>query len=199
MVWSPGRLAEIAVRVPMSEALVGAVAAVGLEIASVTWATLAPGMVRSWSWAGMVGSVVSAMVFGVCLAWVATVAVGSVLEWTARSDKDRAVARVLLLSPLPWTCPVLMWSALAMLGSMRGSAMAPSPSWEGWPGVEVLGSRWWFLGVAIAYVWLLRHAAWRLDQLFARGAAACPGCGYDLRGLEEEERCPECGRARGHG
>jgi len=27
-----------------------------------------------------------------------------------------------------------------------------------------------------------------------RARGRCPDCGYDLRGLEFSERCPECGR-----
>ncbi|MHC5003264.1 MAG: hypothetical protein ACYTJ0_09080 [Planctomycetota bacterium] len=70
--------------------------------------------------------------------------------------------------------------------------------WIGWvTGIMV----WWVLlsAAGTGAVWLLAYA-WRVHR--GRGAARqadrlasgrCARCGYDLRGLEFNERCPECG------
>ena len=70
-----------------------------------------------------------------------------------------------------------------------------------WRGTFLGIGCWWLAFMAIcavlvALTWSLTHFSLgrRLDRHQARLAQGrCGYCGYDLRGLEFHERCPECG------
>jgi hypothetical protein len=70
--------------------------------------------------------------------------------------------------------------------------------WYGWLASALM---WWVaLTLLIVFTLTLAEYAWRIRRarLGARGAeraatGLCPACGYDMRGLEFSERCPECG------
>jgi hypothetical protein len=75
------------------------------------------------------------------------------------------------------------------------------PPQRRWLSLAVNAALWW---IALSFAsWVLVHAArliWlitsarKLGRQFARQSAGqCIHCGYDLRGLDFNERCPECG------
>ncbi|MDY7107530.1 MAG: hypothetical protein SYC29_02735 [Planctomycetota bacterium] len=83
----------------------------------------------------------------------------------------------------------------------RAAAPAARPPQRTWLGSIVGTAMWWMILTFVAFITIrlmqfatmimrAQHAARMADRL-ARGR--CPSCGYDLRGLEFNERCPECG------
>jgi len=94
----------------------------------------------------------------------------------------------------------------ALTGALRGEPeyderrMTARSRWL-WPRWLVNAGMWWVMLYLVCLVamiparivWLLarRRAAQRDTELRRRGL--CPSCGYDLRGLEFHDRCPECG------
>jgi hypothetical protein len=73
-----------------------------------------------------------------------------------------------------------------------------SPVYRGWFGNVAL---WWialFVGFGVALLVVRVVALFTLQNRAARRAAyraegRCATCGYDIRGIEFSERCPECG------
>jgi hypothetical protein len=56
-----------------------------------------------------------------------------------------------------------------------------------------------FIGVAVAWAWLCRGVAMRaLRRAAAHDHLLCPDCTYDLRALDANGTCPECGRVYEH-
>ena len=52
------------------------------------------------------------------------------------------------------------------------------------------------LPVAITCAFMQRHASRYFRALLVEhDYSLCPECGYTLRGLPEQHKCPECGRA----
>jgi hypothetical protein len=170
-------------------ALLWAWAIPGAEPHATPWATLGP---RGWVGAGGVAAFVAVFAGAVVL----------LARGRARSLLDGAGTRAVMLSLVPWTIVALAWAPLAALHGLGSPGVSIRSGWEPWMGstlVAVLGSWWWLAAAAILYVWLLRHASWRLERLFSAEAPVCPGCGYDLKGAPAENVCPECGLARGEG
>jgi hypothetical protein len=205
LLWSPWDLAPAAVRTPTWLAC-GCGMVAGLLIAAAPlhawalpagapyadiWEYFIPPMTVEWA-------IVVALFLGACAA-----AVFVPTAWPSHQAvglRERAATRVVLLSPIPMVIPVLAWSVfLAIRGAAKPGLdiIGGVPAWVSWPGFAVLGSGWWLLAWLILFAWILRHASWRLDRLFAPDAAVCPACGYDLAGLKRGAACPECGRARG--
>lgn len=67
--------------------------------------------------------------------------------------------------------------------------------------VDLLGPDWacalrWPARCGIIFITpaIMFHRARVLHRVGARQFMVCPECGYDLHGLEGEQRCPECGK-----
>jgi hypothetical protein len=85
-----------------------------------------------------------------------------------------------------------------VLAAWNARASTTSPLWWAW--FPVVGAWWLMLFVSAAVViqflrlgsfWLTRR---RLRRAYERRhAGKCAKCGYDMTGLEFNERCPECG------
>lgn len=87
-------------------------------------------------------------------------------------------------------------------------ATALETTWNDSPGSHL---QWWNALFTLGLVWLILYAAIRIPMTFLRaslilkrgldtqiesrrsGSGRCPGCGYNLVGLDMSERCPECG------
>lgn len=96
------------------------------------------------------------------------------------------------------------WAALTTMTVSAGLAFALTRSWRSFalvvvPIVLLLCSRWvsHFIEAAII-LWLPLFAGALVLWAFPKRirpfpAHACQSCGYDLRGLESDSKCPECG------
>jgi hypothetical protein len=108
------------------------------------------------------------------------------------TEHHRARVRLVLLLPVTFVLPMLIWAPLATLSLPSvGILIGGKPAWLISPVCRVLGSEWWLLPLVIAMVIQL----WRgWDGMLARATGdCCVGCGYPLIGLTSP-RCPECGR-----
>lgn len=124
------------------------------------------------------------------------------LRWAMSDDLWRLVAWSALPVNLAWAGiaglvtrseRVVLWIIVASLGASTARvwlSVAPVPGTGGLGALVTLG---WHAVVACALVsW-----AWRERVRAQRAGERCVECDYDLRGIEEAERCPECGAVVG--
>ena len=70
-----------------------------------------------------------------------------------------------------------------------------------WPAWFVNGLLWWVLlwfvfslSIRLAeYFWVIAFSMRYARRVARRAQNLCANCGYDLRGLDFNARCPECG------
>lgn len=201
LLWSPGALAESALRTPAIAALLAWTASGAIIVLCLGFALVAGSEGPYSDLADALrADLEAALRYTPLVALLAAVAGAVVLIGTSRDrDANRAGARAVLLSPVCVLLPIIAWTPLGAIVSVMHTNLYSDPApWVHAPIIRILGAHWWLLGAALAYVWILRHAAARLYLLHAPGAQVCPACGYDLRGLDAGLACPECGRPRGN-
>ncbi len=116
------------------------------------------------------------------------------------SRRWHAIIKALLLSPVVFLIPVMVWSVFAWLNyaadpTFQFWAYAQKPAWLSSPIIAMLGSAVW---VPAGFVLLIAHFVRTLPKL-NQFLADLPGprclqCDYLLLGLTVP-RCPECGHA----
>lgn len=85
------------------------------------------------------------------------------------------------------------------IDTLQGNLAPPGPRILGWIGNVIV---WWglcYLGIVITVTLArgtdrARHLPREVIERERIARGACPGCAYDIRGLGDEARCPECGR-----
>lgn len=116
------------------------------------------------------------------------------------SRRWHAIIKALLLCPVVFLIPVLVWSVFAWLNcaadpNFQFWAYAQKPSWLSSPIIAIIGSPVW---VPAGFVLLIAHfvrALPKLNQFLADlPGPRCLHCDYLLLGLTVP-RCPECGHA----
>ena len=184
LMWSPRRLAETAAATPTWLACLAGIAAgaIALTLPPLTFAvainepypTFADYLAEHAKLSAR-AAVCAGVLSGLPLILV------SLLGIRARTVRERAAIRAVLLSPMPFVAPMLAWGIFLTLASAPASIINQQ-RWAEWPPfLAVLGSCWWGLLFVMLYIWLLRDASDLLDRMFAPGRL-CPGCGYDLSG-----------------
>ena len=109
-----------------------------------------------------------------------------------------------------WPCPSVRGWSLETRNITEASGLWPVPAWARvslpWKRADtqpyyIPGKPVWaglFVNVVVwsAFVLLLSYSTWpfsRARALIRRAKGQCAKCGYDLRGLQTDGRCPECG------
>ncbi len=85
------------------------------------------------------------------------------------------------------------------IDTLQGNLPPPGPRLLGWIGNVIV---WWgllYMGIVITLALArgtdrARHLPREVIERERIARGACPGCGYDIRGLDDEACCPECGR-----
>jgi hypothetical protein len=145
------------------------------------------------TWLGIVAVAFASVIAGVVFAVLAFVGMGVPFFGAVAAIFGAAIG--LITSPLlvwalwvppRWTgLPIIMLPTAAVslgIGVVVGS--------EGNPMACVLVSCTTYVSLSLAF----GHWARKRRRVGQAGLPRCPACGYSLRGLPLESKCPECGR-----
>lgn len=206
LIFAPWRLAIAAERTTIQGAMIAAVVVVscllGARAAGVGTAGCEPFPdLQSY----FVDAAVLSLVFALVIYALPTVACVLAIRFLVRALRfnvitRQLVLRMIFLSVLPLTLPVLAWSVLAALSE----AQSPScefyawtrPVWLSSSIIRILAARWWgavLIGLALVNLGVAFSQVPRIAERLA--APSCDTCGYNLTG-NVTGVCPECGAAR---
>ncbi len=206
--WSPNRLAEAAVNISNSSAILLFFLGFTIEIAiplgivsasmDEPFPTLEPFMKSALRLIPFI-----ALIGGTVLLVITTLFLIVMFAIDHRQPEIRAnsKARLVILAP---TCLILPALAGAFLFACHvvadpgfGLVLSPKPLWISSPIIFILGAGWWWPVGLVLLIFITMNGLFRLKRLNLDNALDpdvpyCRTCGYILKGLKQP-RCPECG------
>lgn len=201
LIWLPRSLAKVAIVTSNILVIPISAAVIALEIATIIAAAVG-GMdepfIDIWAYLRECGGLSIQAFAGLSLIFAPWV----ILFVAIFKDKSRsrwaAESRAIILAPLCFMLPVLVWSVSIMFAQIDDPSFGVgkiAPNWVVSPVFQFLGSPLWLLIMVVAGVVVCDRAAREVRRTFPVGDPSnCEECGYFLKGLPER-RCPECGKA----
>ncbi len=199
LLWRPGMLPIVALRVPHIVVLVIAVHIITFEINLVMSAVFAglsePFPTMKAYLLNAVTPLLPCWLYGGIV--LGLILLGTFYFVPPRSTRaDDCVLRAILFAPMSLAPVLLVWAPLAMLAQVHDPSFglgAGKPEWVYSPFIALGGSCFWLPAMLIASI---VHITWAYGRLMKTDAEPgwpyCAHCGYSLAGLDHR-RCPECG------
>ena len=204
LIWSPRSLASLAARVSTPRAYLAGCVTLSLLIGCAVSGAMTGGAepfrdFLDYFQSAILSALIVAVTLGLVFSSVLLVIVANFCVWLTHTPwKKPAAVRIILLSPLCWTLPVIIWSVLAALHYASYSSfglMSGKPEWIESPLIAVFSSiGWLFPAVLVWLVHCVKSYSTCVELLAKKGPPMCHDCGYNLTG-NVSGRCPECGRS----
>lgn len=165
----------------------------GMDEPYLTYGAYLANIPNCFHWEVLLGPVLLFAAVAVCIRAAALV---GLLVVDSEGDSNTPQVTLVLLSPICFTIPVLLWIPLSCFGApvWRPSLtiVAGVPAWVSSSPIAIFGSPWMLLVMIVCDVILVFRTDRAMRRACAQPGGACAHCGYALAGLATT-RCPECG------